>query len=65
MEGSVRQKSGTASVGVTSTSPEIVRLAVMMDVRYPFSLRNGENLLHGRALIHAGAGEFQSFSWFA
>lgn len=28
------------------TSPEIIRLAVMMYVRYPLSLRNVENLLH-------------------
>jgi transposase-like protein len=28
------------------TSPEIIRLAVMMYVRYPLSLRNVEDLLH-------------------
>jgi transposase-like protein len=31
------------------TSPEIVRLAVMMYVRYPLSLRNVEDLRPGRA----------------
>lgn len=30
------------------TSPEIIRLAVMMYVRFPFSLRNVEDLLHER-----------------
>jgi putative transposase len=29
-------------------SPEIIRLAVMMCVRYPLSLRNVEDLLHER-----------------
>ena len=29
------------------TSPEIIRLAVMMYVRFPLSLRNVEDLLHG------------------
>ncbi len=32
------------------TSPEIIRLAVMMDVRYPLSLRNVEELLHDRSI---------------
>ena len=32
------------------TSPEIIRLAVMMDVRYPRSLRNVEDLLHERGI---------------
>ena len=31
------------------TSPEIIRLAVMMYVRFPLSLRNVEDLLHERA----------------
>ena len=30
------------------TSPEIIRLAVMMYVRFPLSLRNDEDLLHER-----------------
>jgi putative transposase len=30
------------------TSPEIVRLAVMLHVRFPLSLRNVEDLLHER-----------------
>jgi putative transposase len=30
------------------TSPEIIRLAVMMYVRFPLSLRNVEGLLHER-----------------
>ena len=30
------------------TSPEIIRLAVMMDVRYPLSVRTVEDLLHER-----------------
>jgi putative transposase len=32
------------------TSPEIIRLAVMMFVRYPLSLRNDEDLLHERGM---------------
>ncbi|CAN1522743.1 hypothetical protein MCEMSEM23_01137 [Rhabdaerophilaceae bacterium] len=32
------------------TSPEIIRLAVMMYVRYPLSLRNVEDLLHQRGI---------------
>ena len=32
------------------TSSEIIRLAVMMDIRFPMSLRNGEDLLHERGI---------------
>jgi putative transposase len=32
------------------TSPEIIRLAVMLFVRYPLSLRNVEDLLHERGI---------------
>ncbi len=32
------------------TSPEIIRLAVMLDVRYPQSQRKVEDLLHGRGI---------------
>jgi putative transposase len=32
------------------SSPEIIRLAVMMDVRLPLSLRNVEDLLHERRI---------------
>ena len=32
------------------TSPEIIRLAVMMYVRFPLSLRNIEDLLHERGI---------------
>jgi putative transposase len=32
------------------TSPEVIRLAVMMYVRYPLSLRNVEDLLHERGI---------------
>ena len=32
------------------TSPKIIRLAVMMYVRYPLSLRNVEDLLHERGI---------------
>lgn len=32
------------------TSPEIVRLAVMMYIRFPFSPRNVEDLLHERGI---------------
>ena len=33
-----------------NSSPEIIRLAVMMYVRYPLSLRNVEDLLHQRGI---------------
>ena len=33
------------------TSPEIIRLAVMLYVRFPLSLRNVEDLLHERDLL--------------
>jgi hypothetical protein len=33
------------------TSPEIIRLAVMMYIRSPLSLRNVEDLLHERTFI--------------
>ena len=32
------------------TSPEIIRLAVMIYVRFPLSLRNVDDLLHERSL---------------
>ena len=32
------------------TSPDIIRLAVMLCVRYPLSLRNVEDLLHERGI---------------
>ena len=32
------------------TSPEVIRLAVMMYVRFPLSLRNVEDLLHEREI---------------
>ena len=32
------------------TSPEIIRLAVMLCVRFPLSLRNVEDLLHERGI---------------
>jgi len=32
------------------TSPEIIRLAVMLSVRYPLSLRNVKDLLHQRGI---------------
>ena len=32
------------------TSPEIIRLAVLMYVRFPLSLRNVEYLLHERGI---------------
>lgn len=35
------------------TSPEIIRLAVMMCVRLPLSLRNVEDLLHERSAYPA------------
>jgi putative transposase len=34
----------------SNSSPEIIRLAVMMYVKFPLSLRNVEDLLHGRGI---------------
>ena len=33
------------------TSPEVIRLAVMLYVRFPLSLRNVEDLLHERGTV--------------
>ena len=35
------------------TSPDIIRLAVMLYVRFPLSLRNVEDLLHERGVPYA------------
>jgi putative transposase len=35
---------------ISKTSPEIIRLAVMLYVRFPLSLRNVEDLLHERGI---------------
>jgi putative transposase len=32
------------------TSPEIIRLAVMLDIWFPLSLRNVEDMLHERGI---------------
>ena len=34
------------------TSPKTIRLAVMMSIRYPLSLRNVEDLLHELGSVH-------------
>ena len=34
------------------TSPEIIRLAVMLYVRFPLSLRNVEDLLNKVCIVH-------------
>jgi putative transposase len=36
--------------GYCKTSPEIIRLAVMLYIRFPRSLRNVEDLLHERGI---------------
>jgi len=36
--------------GYFKTSPEIIRLAVMLYVRFPLSLRNVEDFLHERGI---------------
>ena len=40
----------TSPFGYCKTSPEIIRLAVMMYIRFPLSLRNLEDLLHERGI---------------
>ena len=40
----------SASFKYFKTSPEIIRLAVMLYVRFPLSLRNVEDLLHERGI---------------
>ena len=37
-----------SSIQYFKTSPEIIRLAVMLYIRFPMPLRNIEELLHGR-----------------
>ncbi len=39
-----------ASFKYFKTSPEIIRLAVMLYIRFPLSLRNVEDLLHERGI---------------
>ncbi len=39
-----------ASFEYFKTSPEIIRLAVMLYIRFPLSLRNVEDLLHERGI---------------
>ena len=34
------------------SAPEVIRLVVMMYVKYPLSLRNVEDLLHERGIGH-------------
>ena len=38
------------SFGYLKISSEIIRMAVMLYVRFPLSLRNVEDLLHGRGI---------------
>ena len=45
-----RQMTQTSPFRYFKTSPEIIRLAVMMYVRFPLSLRNVEDLLHERGI---------------
>ena len=42
------------------TSPEIIRLAVMLYVRYPLSLRNVEDLLQERGVRSSAAADLIS-----
>ncbi len=44
------------------TSPKIIRLAVMMYVRFPLSLRNVEDLPHERGVV--GSHEAVRFWWY-
>jgi len=37
-------------ISIFQDSPEVIRLAVMLYVRYPLSLRNVEELLHERGI---------------
>ena len=37
-----------------NSSPEVIRLAVMVYVKYPLSLRNCEDLLFGRGISRLG-----------
>jgi transposase-like protein len=51
-----------------NSSPEVIRLVVMMYVRYPLSLRNVEDLINGklcylwRAVDHEGEA-LETWSW--
>nr|WP_245600226.1 transposase [Sphingomonas jaspsi] len=46
------------------TSPEVIRLAVMMYVKYPLSLRNVEDLLHERVIDIAHETMRYWWNWF-
>ena len=50
MDISVYAMSNPLSFRYFKTSPEIIRLAVMMYIRFPLSLRNVEDLLHERGI---------------
>ncbi len=47
-----------------NTSPEIIRLAVMLYVRFPLSLRNVEDLLHERGIDVSHEGVRYWWNWF-
>jgi len=46
------------------TSPEIIRLAVMLYVRFPLSLRNVEDLLHERGIDASHEAVRNWWHWF-
>ena len=52
-----RPRKPASSFGYFNSSPEVIRLVVMMYVRFPLSLRNVEDLLfeHGIDLFRHGA----------
>lgn len=43
-----------------NSSPEVIRLAVMMYVKYPLSLRNVEDLLHERGIAQLFTGDMRT-----
>jgi hypothetical protein len=43
------------------TSPEIIRLAVMMYIRFPLSLRNGNGRRHERGIDRGGSANLGRF----
>ncbi len=45
-----RPRKPTSPFRYFNSSPEVIRLAVLMYVKYPLSLRNVEDLLHERGI---------------
>ncbi len=43
-----------------NSSPEVIRLVVMMYIRYPLSLRQGEDILFERGMVRGRGGSVRA-----